>query len=260
MMFESDFSGKVAIVTGGVSGIGEACTLRLAELGAACVVAIDRDAQKAAEFTDRHARAANIRVAEVDITHREELDSTVEAISKEFGRLDVLLNCAGVFTPNTPAEKAPAVDFRTNFEVNVLGTVQACQASYPLLAADGGGAVVNIASQAALVSLPEQSAYTASKGAVAALTRSLAIDWAPRNVRVNAVCPGFTRTPMNEGIITPELQRAVERRVPLGRLFAPSEMANAILFLASSLASAITGVVLAVDGGWTAGEAELPQW
>jgi meso-butanediol dehydrogenase/(S,S)-butanediol dehydrogenase/diacetyl reductase len=155
-------------------------------------------------------------------------------------------------------DELAADDFRRNFEVNVLGTVNACQAFAALLRASRG-AVVNVASQAALVSLPQQAAYTASKGAVAALTRSLAIDWAERGVRVNAVAPGFTVTPMTEAFFENEtFTRAATARIPLGRLLQAEEIASAIVFLASPLASAITGVVLPVDGGWTAGEPALP--
>jgi len=141
---------------------------------------------------------------------------------------------------------------------NVLGTLNACQAFGGLLRASGG-AVVNVASQAALVSLPQQAAYTASKGAVAALTRSVAIDWAAHGVRVNAVAPGFTVTPMTEAFFENEtFTQAATRRIPIGRLLLADEIAGAIVFLASPLASAITGVVLPVDGGWTAGEPALP--
>ena len=123
----------------------------------------------------------------------------------------------------------------------------------------GHGAVVNVASQAALVSLPQQAAYSASKGAVAALTRSLAIDWAEHGVRVNAVAPGFTVTPMTEAFFENQtFTQAATRRIPLGRLLQADEIAAAIVFLASPLASAITGVVLPVDGGWTAGAALPP--
>jgi meso-butanediol dehydrogenase/(S,S)-butanediol dehydrogenase/diacetyl reductase len=146
----------------------------------------------------------------------------------------------------------------TNFDVNVLGTVHACQAFWPLLRA-ARGSVVCIASQAALVSLPAQAAYSASKGAVAALTRSLAIDWAEHGVRVNAVAPGFTVTPMTASFFANEqLAAAVRRRIPLGRILEPLEIAHAAVFLSSPAASAITGAVLPVDGGWTAGEPALP--
>ena len=140
----------------------------------------------------------------------------------------------------------------------MLGTLNACQAFGRSLRA-ASGAVVNVASQAALASLPSQAAYTASKGVVAALTRSLAIDWAQDGVRVNAVAPGFTVTPMTAPFFENEtFTRAATQRIPLGRLLQPDEIAGAIIFLASPLASAITGVVLPVDGGWTAGELALP--
>ena len=141
-------------------------------------------------------------------------------------------------------DEIPVDDLRKNLEVNLVGTFQACQAFAPLLRARSG-AVVNIASQAALVSFPSQAAYTASKGAVAALTRSLAIDWAERNVRVNCVCPGFTVTPMTEAFLESEaFMEASKKRIPLGRPLAPREIASVIVFLASPHASAVTGVVM----------------
>lgn len=256
-MNESDKSGAVAVVVGGASGIGEACTRLLRDHGAT-VIAADRDADRGEKLVAELGGGSEF--VAVDVTERGDLDRLADRVRNGHGRLDMLINTAGILTANAPAQATPADDFRRNFEVNLLGTVQACQALYPLLAEDGGGAIANVASQAALVSLPEQSAYTASKGAVAAVSRSLAIDWARSNVRVNAICPGFTVTPMSEPAITPDLQRTVERRVPLGRLFQPIEMANVLVFLVSPQAGAITGAVIPVDGGWTAGEAELPQW
>jgi meso-butanediol dehydrogenase/(S,S)-butanediol dehydrogenase/diacetyl reductase len=228
--------GAVAVVTGGASGIGEACCRLLLRAGATVHVA-DLATDPPLDVTDR---------------------SALDAFAGRLNGVDVLVNAAGVLTENRPVDELSVEDFRRNFEINVLGTLQACQAFGPLLR-ERGGAVVNVASQAALVSLPSQAAYTASKGAVAALTRSLAIDWAEHGVRVNAVAPGFTVTPMTASFFENEtFVRAATRRIPLGRLLEPDEIAAAIVFLASPLASAITGVVLPVDGGWTAGEPALP--
>ena len=228
--------GAVAVVTGGASGIGEACC-ELLEQSGATVHAVDRAGDPPLDVTDRDG---------------------LDALAARLDAVDVLINAAGVITENRPIDELSADDFRRNFEVNVLGTFQACQAFGPALR-KRRGAVVNVASQAALVSLPSQGAYTASKGAVAALTRSLAIDWAEHGVRVNAVAPGFTITPMTAGFFENEtFVRAAKERIPLGRLLEACEIAGAIVFLASPLASAITGVVLPVDGGWTAGEPALP--
>jgi meso-butanediol dehydrogenase / (S,S)-butanediol dehydrogenase / diacetyl reductase len=228
--------GKVAVVTGGASGIGEACC-KLLETSGASVHVADLAGDPAVDVTDR---------------------ASLDRLAGGLERVDVLINAAGVLTENRPVEELPPDDFRRNFEVNVLGTLNACQAFGPALRA-ARGAVVNVASQAALVSLPAQAAYTASKGAVAALTRSLAIDWAEAGVRVNAVAPGFTLTPMTQDFFDNKtFVAAATKRIPLGRVLQPEEIAGAIVFLASPLASAITGVVLPVDGGWTAGEPALP--
>lgn len=228
------------MVTGGSSGIGRACADVLEDSGAK-VYAVSRTTDPAVDVRDFGALA-----------------SLAETVGSEHGRLDVLITSAGVLTENRPAEELSLADFAANYDVNVVGTVNSCQAFWPLLKR-ARGAVVCITSQAALVSLPAQAAYSASKGAVASLTRSLAIDWAAAGVRVNAVAPGFTETPMTEAFFgNPSLAAAVKRRIPLGRILTPREIAYAAVFLASPAATAITGVVLPVDGGWTAGEPALP--
>lgn len=236
----SGFDGAVAVVTGGASGIG-AATAGLLERSGAVVVRADLAGEPP-----------------VDVTRREDLDALAARVERDHGGLDALVNAAGILTQNLPVDELPADDFRRNYEVNVIGTLNACQAFGPLLRARRG-AVVNVASQAALVSLPMQAAYTAAKGAVAALTRSLAIDWAEHGVRTNAVAPGFTLTPMTAAFFENEtFTEAATGRIPLGRILEAEEIAAAIVFLASPLASAITGVLLPVDGGWTAGEPALP--
>lgn len=228
--------GSIAVVTGGASGIGEA-VVRLLEASGARVHIADLGGPEPVDVTDRAA-----------------LDRVVASLD----RLDVLVNAAGVLTQNLPADELPVDDFRRAYEINVLGTVNACQACFELLR-EARGAIVNVASQAALVSLPQQAAYTAAKGAVAALTRSLAIDWAGHGIRANAVAPGFTRTPMTDAFFENEVfTQAATGRIPLGRILEADEIAGAIVFLASPFARAITGVTLPVDGGWTAGEPALP--
>jgi meso-butanediol dehydrogenase / (S,S)-butanediol dehydrogenase / diacetyl reductase len=232
--------GATALVTGGASGIGKAVAALLAASGAVVRVA-DLGGLEAVDVTDRAA-----------------LDALAAELEEAHGRLDVLVNAAGVLTPNLPADELPADDFRRAYEINVLGTVNACQACFRLLRV-ARGAIVNVASQAALVSLPQQAAYSAAKGAVAALTRSLAIDWAEHGIRANAVAPGFTRTPMTDAFFENDVfTKAATERIPLGRILEADEVAGAIVFLASPLARAVTGVTLPVDGGWTAGEPALP--
>jgi meso-butanediol dehydrogenase / (S,S)-butanediol dehydrogenase / diacetyl reductase len=241
---------KTVVITGARSGIGEACVQRFRDAGAS-IEAWDLAAPSGGGEDGVAERA-------VDVSDAAAVAEAAAAARDRWGGVDVLVNCAGVITPNLPAHEVDPADYQRNFDVNLMGVVHTTRELHDTLA-ERSGAIVNVASQAALVCLPYQSAYSAIKGAVASLTRSLAIDWAAEGIRVNAVCPGFTRTPMAAGQMTPELEAAVSRRVPLGRIFEPEEIAGTILFLGSDLASAVTGVVMPVDGGWTAGEPALPM-
>lgn len=239
-MTDAPYEGYVALVTGASSGIGEACARLLRSRGAV-VETIDRDSDRSVDVTDPRA------VAEV-----------VDDVRRARGHLDVLINCAGVVGTNRPAAEVDEAELREFLDINLVGLFTVCRACHPLLRVRGG-AIVNATSQAALVSLPDQAAYSASKGGVAALSRSLAIDWAKDGIRVNAVAPGVVITPMTAEFRENErFVAAVERRIALSRMLTAEEVAEAMIFLGSPRASGITGVTLPVDGGWTAGEPGLP--
>ena len=253
-----DLAGRVAIVTGGAQGIGQAVAELLARAGAAVGV-IDRNGELA-EAVAREIEASGGKAAgfAVDVANELEVAAVWEKVATRFGGLDILVSAAGVISPNVPADQAEMSDFERVIAVNLKGVLLAAKHAHPYMKKAGGGSIVNLSSQASLLSLPNQAIYTASKGGVTALTRSLAIDWASSNIRVNAIAPTFIRTPMAEPMLAdPAVLRAAQRRIPLGRVGVPADIANVALFLASDLASLMTGQTLAVDGGWSVGEPGL---
>jgi NAD(P)-dependent dehydrogenase (short-subunit alcohol dehydrogenase family) len=251
-------TGQVAVVTGAAQGIGQAVGAGMAHAGAD-VALVDLDEERlgdTAELVEAAGRRP-MRVA-LDVGDRAGVSDAFERIVAELGRVDALVNCAGVISENVPAEEATEEDMDRLWRVNVKGTFFCAQAASRDMIARGRGRIVNLASQAALLSLPNQSVYTASKGAIAALTRSLAIDWAPHGVTVNAIAPTFVWTPMAAPMLAvEEIHDASVKRIPLGRIGEPRDIAGAAVFLASDAASLITGHILPVDGGWTAGEPGL---
>lgn len=244
--------GRVAIVTGGAGGIGAATARALAEAGARVVVA-DLDGAAGGEL----AGEIGGLFVRADVRLAADAERMAAAAVDRWGALSILVNNAGVMLSRSTFDTSEE-EWDRVLGVNLKGAWLCTRAVAPHMRRAGGGAVVNVASNAGLVGFPDAAAYCASKGGLANLTKAMALDGAPFGIRVNAVCPGHTRTPMADGFVSshddPEafVREFVERRHPLGRMAEPDEIARCIRFLASDEASFVTGAVLAVDGGFTA--------
>ncbi|MBI1849373.1 MAG: glucose 1-dehydrogenase [Planctomycetes bacterium] len=245
-----DLDGKVAAVTGAGSGIGSAIAHGLAAFGARVVVS-DVDS-KAAEATVAALPADRAAAVRCDVTRGEDLDALVETAVRRFGRLDVLVNNAGV-SAIAPAESTPRNVIDRMIDVNLKGTIFGCQsAARHFIERGGGGSILNLASIAGVVADPGSAPYAAAKGGVVQLTRTLAVEWGRHRIRVNAIGPNYTRTPLVRSTLAdPEKLAWIESRTPLGRIGEPDDMIGAAVFLASDASAYVTGHVLMVDGGWS---------
>ncbi|MDJ0770155.1 MAG: SDR family oxidoreductase [Ilumatobacter sp.] len=247
--------GKVAVITGTASGIGRAASLRFADEGASIVGAdITEQSNHATEQLVQDAGGKMIGTT-VDVTDDASVAAMFGLAEREFGRVDVVFNNAGVMLPGDhDALTTPDDVIDRTLEINVKGVIHGCRHGVPALRRAGGGSIINTASFVASVgAATPQIAYTASKGAVLALTRELAVIHAREGIRVNALSPGPLATEMLMSYLdTPEKRRRRLVHVPMGRFGDPAEMANAALFLASDESSYMTGSNLLVDGGLTA--------
>ena len=246
-----DLDGQVALVTGAGRGIGRDLVLALAAAGARVAAGV-RSPNGEAVVADARDAGGDVEAVTLDLTHRASIDRAVEGTVGRFGRLDILVNNAGLGT-NHDALDATEEEWDELFAVNVRGLFFACQSAARHMVAQRRGRIVNMASQAGLVGIPRHAAYSASKGAVIALTKVLALEWAPFGITVNSVAPTFIRTPGTaERLDRPEFLADVLQRIPVGRVGTTTDVAGAVIYLASPAASLITGTVLVVDGGWTA--------
>lgn len=247
-----ELSGKVAVVIGGTSGIGRAIAHGLAEAGAD-VIPTSRRAEQveaaAAEIEERGRKSLRLTS---DVSDRASLQRVLEESVKVFGKVDILINSAG------RTKRAPTLDFAEEdwndiMETNLTGTLRACQIFGRHMLEREYGRIVNIASLSTFVALHEVAAYSASKAAVASLTKSLAVEWSARGVTVNAIAPGVFRTALNQKLLD-ESERGREflLRTPMKRFGRVEELAGAAVFLASDAASFVTGEILVVDGGFLA--------
>jgi NAD(P)-dependent dehydrogenase (short-subunit alcohol dehydrogenase family) len=247
-----DLSGKTAVVIGGTSGIGRAIAHGLAEAGANVVPTSRRIEQveaAASEIEERGRRT--LRIAS-DVSDRDSLQKLVDECAKEFGKIDILVNSAGR-TKRQPTLDFSEEDWNDILETNLSGTLRACQIFGRHFIENKYGRIINIASLSTFVSLFEVAAYSASKAAVASLTKSLAIEWAQHGVNVNAIAPGVFKTDLNRELLeSTERGREFLMRTPMKRFGNVEELAGAAIFLASDAASYVTGEVLVVDGGFLA--------
>jgi NAD(P)-dependent dehydrogenase (short-subunit alcohol dehydrogenase family) len=244
--------GETALVTGATRGIGREAALALARAGANVAAGCrDRDAGEglAAEI-----RALGVRGAAVsmDLTDFASIPAAVDAAEAALGPLSILVNNAGHSRP-APSLDVGIADFDAMFDLNVKGAFFAAQAVARRMVPRRHGTVINVASQAGLVALPGESVYCMTKAAMIHMTRCLAVEWAPHQIRVNAVAPTFTRTDSTRRWFEdPVFLDSLLARIPLGRVGEPRNVADPIVFLASQAAAMITGATLAIDGGWTA--------
>lgn len=237
------------VVTGAGSGIGRAMARAFAAEGAR-VVAADVDRATAVETADR---VANVVPARVDVREAASVASLIADTKAHQGRLDILCNNAGIGSSKTVVDCEPD-EWDRLFAVNARGVYLGCKYAIPLMIAQGGGVIVNTASVAGLIGLPNRAAYCASKGAVVTLTKQIAVEYVGQGIRCNCICPGTVDTPwvgrlLAEAADPKALRAELVARQPMGRLGTPEEVASAALYLASDEAAFVTGTALVIDGG-----------
>jgi NAD(P)-dependent dehydrogenase (short-subunit alcohol dehydrogenase family) len=247
-----ELNGKVAVVVGGTSGIGRAIAHGFAQAGADVIPTsrraeqVEAAAQEIEQFGRRSIRLTS------DVSDRQSLERVLSAAVEAFGKVDILVNSAGR-TKRAPTVDFPEDDWNDILDTNLTGTLRACQVFGRHMLERESGSIINIASLSAFVALHEVAAYSASKAAVGSLTKSLAVEWSSRGVRVNAIAPGVFRTALNQKLLD-ETERGREflLRTPMKRFGNVNELAGAAIFLASDAASFVNGEILAVDGGFLA--------
>lgn len=244
---------KVAIVTGASKGIGKAIATRFAREGASLVVASrSRDTLEKVAHEIKSAGGEAL-VVTVDVRNADSTDELVKKTVSHYGRLDLLVNNAGITMGGASEELSPE-DWRTAMETDLFGVFFACQAAARVMIPQGSGNIINISSVNGILAAPRRAAYCSSKAGVNALTKVLAIEWADRNIRVNAIAPGYVRTELVQDVIDKGAisMEAILRRTPQHRIGEVEDIAGLAVYMASDESSYMTGSIVTIDGGWTA--------
>lgn len=246
------FRGKVALVTGGASGIGKATALAFGREGAQVVVADWMAEPGEATAAEIRAAGGQATFVKVDVSKAADVEKMVRDAVSRYGRIDCAFNNAGIEGEMSPFSETTEENWNRVIDINLKGVFLCMKYEIPVMLAQGGGVIVNTASVAGLVGFANLVPYVASKHGVTGVTKSAALEYGKQNIRVNAVCPGVIRTPMVERILAenPEMEAGLTAGEPIGRLGLPEEIASAVLFLCSDAASFVTGQAIAVDGGW----------
>jgi NAD(P)-dependent dehydrogenase (short-subunit alcohol dehydrogenase family) len=242
---------RVVVLTGGTRGIGRALADGLAAAGATLVV-LARDEQKLSELeSELTTSGATVATYAIDLGDTDAVAGTFERIAQTHGRIDGLVNNAGI-TKVGPTVDYAIDDARRILDVNVLGLLACSQAAARQM--DAGGSIVNVASLSSFIGQPERTAYVASKAAVIGMTKSMAVEWGPLGIRVNAIAPGYIETDLSRALMAkdPEYRSLVENRTPLRRFGRPEDLVGAVLFLLGDHSAFVSGAHLSVDGGWLA--------
>lgn len=248
------FSGKVAVVTGGTSGIGKAAALALAQAGANVVVAGRRQAEGEETIRQIQAISGEGFFVVTDVSKEADVQALIEKTMARYGRLDIAFNNAGVDQESTPLPEQTEATYDRIMDINVKGVWLSLKHEIPAMLKNGGGAIVNTTSGLGLVGAVGVPIYVASKHAVEGLTKSVALEYAKQGIRVNAVSPGLIQTEMFDRTVqtNTELMEYFKTTLPMGRIGTPQEVVNAVLWLCSDASSFVTGHSLTVDGGYIA--------
>lgn len=244
--------GKIALVTGAARGLGKEIAMGLAQHGASLVLADVESPEKTAEQIKR--KGARCSAVKTDVSDEAEVKDLKAQAIEAYGRVDILINNAGVSQlSHTRTEALSVEEWDQVIGINLRGTFLCCKHMGGSMMKTGGGNIVNIASTAGITGVPRAPAYCASKAGVILLTKSLALEWAPHNIRVNAIAPHYLETALTRGIRgSDKVYDGLIKQIPLRRFGKPSELIGAVLFLSSDTSSYVTGTVFAVDGGYLA--------